>query len=203
MEKSIMAKEKIIEATMNLLLESKEDTENISIRAITKKAQVGIGLINYHFQTKERLIEIAVERIFNNAIIAFKPELSLGSDNTTEWGRQGAKSKFDFLISNPAISRIFMLTDLKNPKAADNTMRSVELCNQAIDGIAVPDKQRFLLAFTFVSVVQTLFLRKDLSKELFGYDINVKEQRDEVLDLLIDTLFGKVRHDQKGVKHGV
>ena len=48
--------------------------------------------------------------------------------------------------------------------------------------------------------MQALFLRKDLSKELFGYDINVKEQRDEVLDLLIDTLFGKVKHTQKGTE---
>ena len=200
MEKSMVVKEKIIEATMSLLLESKGNADEISTRAITKKARVGTGMINYHFQKKEHLIEIAVERIFNKAIIPYKPESTPAAKNTGEWVRQGAKSKFDFLISNPAIARIFMLTDLKNPKVADNTMRSAELCNQSVKGIAVSDKERFLLSFTFVSVMQALFLRKDLSKELFGYDINVKKQRDEVLDLLIDTLFGKVKRDQKGTK---
>jgi len=200
MEKSMVVKERIIEATMSLLLESKGNTDEISTRAITKRAKVGTGMINYHFQKKENLIEISVERIFNKVIIPYKPDLTLAADNTDEWVRQGAKSKFDFLISNPAISRIFMLTDLKNPKVADNTMRSTELCNQSVEGIAASDKERFLLSFTFVSVMQALFLRKDLSKELFGYDINVKEQRDEVLDLLIDTLFGKVKHAQKGTE---
>jgi len=196
MEKSMMVKERLIEATMSLLLESKGNTDEISTRAITKRAKVGTGMINYHFQKKENLIEISVERIFNKVIIPYKPDLTL-TDNTDEWVRQGAKSKFDFLIFNPAISRIFMLTDLKNPKVADNTMRSTELCNQSVENIAMSDKERFLLSFTFVSVMQALFLRKDLSKELFGYDINVKEQRDEVLDLLIDTLFGRIKHNQK------
>jgi hypothetical protein len=102
-----------------------------------------------------------------------------------------AKQVFDLLVDNPAISRISFLSDHKNPKMNDNTVKSALGTCKVLSDVEIPEKERFVLAFALISIIQTLFLRKDQSGELFGYDMNVKKQRDKVLDLLIDTMFGR------------
>ncbi len=47
------ARERIIEVTLNLLNEV-DDIEEITVRKIAERANVGVGLINYHF--KQRII---------------------------------------------------------------------------------------------------------------------------------------------------
>ena len=67
MEKNVQdhsdIKEKIIDATVSLIESSDGLIENITMRAIAQKADVAVGLINYHFTSKKNLIEICVQRI--------------------------------------------------------------------------------------------------------------------------------------------
>jgi len=62
--------------------------------------------------------------------------------------------------------------------------------SKTLGGFDFSEKERFVLAFALASVIQALFLRKEQSGELFGFDVNVKEQRDAVLDIIISRLFG-------------
>ena len=48
-------KETIIQTTIALIEEKGEDLDNIIVREISKKAGVGLGLVNYHFGNKEKL----------------------------------------------------------------------------------------------------------------------------------------------------
>ena len=50
-------KEAIIQATIALLRENGENLEAITVREICKSADVGLGLVNYHFGNKDNLIE--------------------------------------------------------------------------------------------------------------------------------------------------
>ena len=189
MKKSEEVKEKIIEVTISLIHESAGDVAEINTRAIAEKAHVGIGLINYHFQTKENLIEICVERMIGKVISVFAP--SAPELTPTARLKHSVKLVFDFFIANPAVTRISILSDCKNPKQDDNTMKSVMGICKGSDDFKIPENKRFIFAFTLVSVMQAMFLRKDQSNEYFGYDLNIKKQRDEVLDLLIDNIFGR------------
>ena len=203
MKKSDEVKERIIEATTRLIVQSDGDVMDINTRAIAQEAQVGTGLINYHFQTKENLIEICVERMISKVIAAFDPAVQ--QQQPAARLKQTAKLVFDFLVENPAVSRISILTDHKQPKADDNTMKSTGGMYRVLGGSGDlevpgasgdpgnpgdPGSAQFLLTFALVSTMQALFLRKEQSGELFGYDIRVKAQRDEALDLLVGTLFG-------------
>jgi len=189
MKKSQEVKEKIIEATICLISESDGNLATINTRAIADKAQVGIGLINYHFQTKENLIEICVERMIGRYIFKISP--SVLEQAPVSRLKHTAKRVFDLLMDNPAISRIFILSDQKNPKIDDNTVKSALGICKVLGDVGIPKDERFVLSFALISIIQTLFLRKDQSGELFGHDINVKKQRDDVLNMLIDTMFGK------------
>lgn len=80
--RAVEVKEKIIQATIALIETGEGNIEGISARAISEKAKVGLGMINYHFQTKENLISICVERIIGDVILSFKPELPPEQANT-------------------------------------------------------------------------------------------------------------------------
>ena len=187
MKKSVEVKEKIIEATICLISESNGDVTTIDIRTIADKAQVGTGMINYHFQTKENLIDICVERMIGRFVFKIPP--STLEQAPVPRLKRTAEQVFDLLMDNPAISRISFLSDHKNPKTNDNTVKSTLGIHKVLSDFEIPEKERFVLAFALMSIIQTLFLRKDQSGELFGYDVNVKQQRDEMLEMLIDSMF--------------
>jgi AcrR family transcriptional regulator len=188
MKKSIEAKERIIDATIILINEGEGDVSAINMRAIAEKANVGIGMVNYHFQTKERLVEICVERIIGREISAFSPDVPEGMHSPIERAKYTAKLVADFLFSNPSVSRISILSDLKSSKDDDNTMRSVFGLGATLKELPVPEQEWQLMAFTIVSTMQTMFLRP----QLFGLDMTVKEQRDRAIEQLVDRTLGYV-----------
>ena len=65
-------KEAIIHATIKLIEENSEHLEKITVRDICKNAGVGLGLVNYHFVSKDKLIEACVERIINGIVERFQ-----------------------------------------------------------------------------------------------------------------------------------
>ncbi|NLJ70189.1 MAG: TetR/AcrR family transcriptional regulator [Clostridiaceae bacterium] len=64
-------KEKIITTTISLIKTSDGLVDNITIREIAQKADVAVGLINYHFGSKNKLIEICVQRIISHVMKTF------------------------------------------------------------------------------------------------------------------------------------
>ena len=53
-------KERIINAATELIEKSGGEVKNITARAIAERSGVALGLINYHFESKENLIAICV-----------------------------------------------------------------------------------------------------------------------------------------------
>lgn len=65
-------KEAIIQATIKLIEENGEHLEEVTVREICKRAGVGLGLVNYHFGNKDKLIEQCIERMINGTVDHFK-----------------------------------------------------------------------------------------------------------------------------------
>ena len=64
-------KEAIIQATIKLIEEKGEHLEEVTVREICKRAGVGLGLVNYHFGNKDKLIKQCIERMINGNSRAF------------------------------------------------------------------------------------------------------------------------------------
>ncbi len=47
-------KDKIINVTIDLIKEANGNIDKITIREIAKRAEIGVGLINYHFKSKKK-----------------------------------------------------------------------------------------------------------------------------------------------------
>ncbi len=56
----------IIDATIQIIEESEGDIKNITARKIADRSGVALGLINYHFGSKENLIAESCGRIIND-----------------------------------------------------------------------------------------------------------------------------------------
>lgn len=186
MAKSQEIKEKIIQSTIELLKSSNGDVSNITIRSIAEKVDIGTGLINYHFGSKENLVEICVQRIISEVISVFKPNLQADIGEVDRL-KEVAKQVLDFLISNPEISRISILGDMVKPMLFDNTVNTVQGFMLTLQS---QKKDMLPLTYCFTLILQGLFLRKEVSTDILGFDFNNKQERDLFIELIIDKIYG-------------
>ena len=154
-------KEAIIQAAIKLIEEKGEHLEEVTVREICKRAGVGLGLVNYHFGNKDKLIEQCIERMINGTVEHFH--------NMT----------LDFLFEHYAISKISVLTDMQSPKENDNTYRTyaaylplVAACRPDLDEAAIKRKTLYL-----ITVMQQMFLRYEIISQILGIDLRQKENR--------------------------
>lgn len=188
MKNQVDVKEKIIEATMALIKESEGFVENITIRKIAKKANVPVGLLNYHFVSKDNLIEICVQKIIADIINVF-PNIKDKEDSKALKENKDinlfTKNVFKFLIKNPEISKISMLGDLSHPNPKNNSSISYRAILRAVPE---KDKNKKITAFIFLATIQSAFLNRSVSKELIGLDLNKEEDYNVFFDLVTNTL---------------
>lgn len=175
--------------TIKLIEQSDGDTESLTMRMIAENSEVGLGLINHYFVSKEKLIEICVQRIISGIVTTFKPTLLEGL-TPADAAACVASQVMDFLMANKQISRISILSDMKSPKSNDNTMGTAVGLARTMSGGQNPDDYREK-AFQLVCIMQECFLRRDILKECIGVDFNDKKQRDKYLHDVVADIMGK------------
>ncbi|MBD5463780.1 MAG: DUF4368 domain-containing protein [Lachnospiraceae bacterium] len=118
-------KEIIIQATIELIHEKGEKMNEITVRDICKRANVGLGLVNYHFDNKEKLIKLCVEQMVNGIVDNFRSirEKTEGLSPFEKMEYLGNMT-LTFLFEHYAVSKTSILTDMNMPKEDDNTYRT-------------------------------------------------------------------------------
>lgn len=178
-------KNKIIDVTVDLIKESNGNLDQITIREIAKRADIGVGLINYHFQSKKNLIAVCVQQIISGVIAQSKPDLA--SLTPIEQLKCSVKIPIDFLMENSEISKISILSDFMQGQANDNTFRTLARYYLHAGHVEQNEDTFFKTAF-LIHGLQGIFLRRELYKDRF--DFSDKAQRDTLIDRLVETLFG-------------
>lgn len=188
MDKSPSAKNHIIEVTTALIEQYNGDTKKITARIIAEKADVGLGLINYHFGSKENLIIECVQRIIGKVVAEFHMIQHYKTDK--ERLTVCATYVFNFLFEYPAISRISILGDLQNYTKNCNSVLTQQGFSRSLKGdISGDDKA--ILVFVLTAAMQTAFLGSDAAKQILGYDFTKSKDRSAYIKKLIDILFDK------------
>lgn len=190
-------KQHIIEITTELLKEYNGDTRQITSRLIARKAGIGLGSINYFFGSKENLITECIQKSINEMLIGFAPDITdcTKDDGLSDKARllSWACQTFDFLFSNQAVAAISIAGDMQNYTVDCNSVYTQRGFAFALRKVL--DKQAGrLLAFILVSAIQTAFLARDHAKEIIGYDLYSKKER----DLFIADTIAMLLHDTVG-----
>lgn len=180
MDNTEIRKEIIIQATIDLINEKGEQMENITVREICERANVGLGLVNYHFGNKERLLELCVERIVNGIVDQFQAIREKTEKLTaTEKLEMLGNITFTFLFEHSAVSRISILSDMRMPKEDDNTHKTYQAFLPLVSAVR-PDWDEKKLArktFQLIGVMQQSFLRHQVIRQIYGVDLIVPEER--------------------------
>ena len=151
-------KEAIIQATIKLIEEKGEHLEEVTVREICKRAGVGLGLVNYYFGNKDKLIEQCIERMINGTVEDFQ-NIREKTDGLTPFEKLEylGNMTLDFLFEHYVVSKISVLTDMQCPKENDNTYRTY--------------------AAYLITVMQQMFLRYEIISQTLGIDLRQKEKR--------------------------
>lgn len=185
-------KESIIQATIKLIEEKGENLNTITVREICKKANVGLGLVNYYFENKDKLIDICVEKIINGIVDKFNMIKEQTKDcSPYEKLECLGNMTLSFLFDHYAVSKISIMTDMRNPQENDNTHRTylafvplVEACHPDwnIDKIK-------RITYCLITTMQQAFLRHEIILLTQGVNLlNVEERKAYHNQLLKDLL---------------
>ena len=99
------SRDKILEAAFRLL--SKKGYANVSMRDIAAEAQVALGLLTYHFRTKENLFTALASKLVSTCFDDVVREMERGRD---EEERMHLLSEYfkKILIERPDVMKIFL-----------------------------------------------------------------------------------------------
>ncbi len=173
------AKQRILKATM-ALLEETQDSDKITIREIAARAGVGVGLINYHFQTREKLLYTAIGDDMVRMIEAMQgvPKTSSPADDLKEM----LKALCDVGIRYEKQMRIGVQYDL-----LQGDMGAVNYLLPLLREMHPKDETALrVMAFEIIAAIDLALFRNDVFFRLTGLDVRDKAQRDQVIDIIVN-----------------
>ena len=186
------AKESIIQATIELIEASGGNVRNITARSIAEKSGVSLGLINYHFGSKDKLIEICCGRIINRTLVSMSPEKIdyTQSDGLTDKERliSFATQTFEFIYENYSTVKISVLSDFQDYSPDSNSALTQKGFMLALRG-DMPEAQKKHIAFSLASIMQAAFLAGNSAKLITGYELKTPKQRAKFIADTVNMLF--------------
>lgn len=171
--------ELILQTAESFIIESGGDVERVTIRQIAERANISVGLVNYYFSSKTKLIEACVQRMIGGVVGSFVPQLPPDAGKAERLGKVAAQVA-DYLEGHPQISRISILGDLNTPDIRDNTMGTTRGFCWTVSK-DVTDADAMIRSFCLTAILQSAFLRKDVLKDTIGLDWNDEVQREQFL----------------------
>ncbi|MDF2882625.1 MAG: TetR/AcrR family transcriptional regulator [Clostridiaceae bacterium] len=178
------AKERIMDTMVELLMERK-DVNKITTRQIAERANVNVALINYYFQSKENLlnkaVEICMENIANKMFVNDREnELPVHRLKTM------IKTISTFAFDNYYLSEIAISCELKN--GGVNTSKMILPLLKEIFKEEKTEVELKTMAIQLIVPMQVIFLNAKAYKEYLLKDIFDEKQRNELLDKMIDNI---------------
>ena len=181
------AKEKLL-LTVVELLEQNKDASLYTNREIASMAGVNSALINYYFQSKENLLNKAVERRMQDMKEAFfvDDDKNLGPEERL---RKTIKTFAGFTFKYHILSVIAVSSEVKSGSLY--TTQIIKGSLKEIFGTGIDETSLKLMAMQIIIPLQHMFLHREKFEEELGFDFNDEEKRNTLLDKLIDNVLDK------------
>lgn len=188
LNKEINAKDKIIKATIEILNEVGEP-DKITIRQIAERANVGVGLINYHFQTKEKLLYTAVSDTMSEMAVQLQMLNADENEDPVQKLTTMLIELTDFAARHSKMSLILAAYDLEQGNM--ETPLYLMPILRKIYGNRKEEIEMRIIALEIITTLQVICTRSEVFKLYSGIDINIKSQRDTLINTIIKSVTQK------------
>jgi hypothetical protein len=181
------AKERLIEITIKMICEGKKPSE-ITVKDITERAKLGNGMVNYHFQNKDKLIRVAVKKVMSCVTrkLGNKIEESMPPVERLTFI---LKEAVNFIADNPEISKIAILDDLENNQRTAHLLSEDSSYNQCLKELYGDSMNKFWVKnYLIAGYINYIFLKAENVKKETEFDFYNKEQREKAIENLIQDL---------------
>lgn len=188
-----LTKDKILDATLNII--SNYGFQNVTIRKIALAANVNVASINYHFGSKDNVINEALEYLMIQAKRIFdhlkddktppKIRLKIFLENYSK-----SLEKYPDQIKNLIYQSIYEKNSSRNTYQDYLKTEGICLIKKAIQELS-PNDTDSILTLKSIQLLSCLSFPVLLGKrgcEIFDMDINQTELRNIYIQLLIDNI---------------
>ncbi len=179
------ARQTIIDAARALISET-DDVEKITTRQIAERAGVGVGLINYHFKSKDNLLSIAIGDVMTKTIWSFTKTGAYSKLSAAEKLRVMLKELYAQAGSSEKLIR-FILTREITEGNMQTPLYLVPLLKE-IFGERKDDIELRIIALQIIHPLQVTGLNAKPFHMYSGIDLFDAKQRSRFVDMLIDNL---------------
>ena len=186
-------KEDLIKITTDLIKENNGDVDKVTIRDIASRSGVSVGLINYHFGDKDKLIAECVQRIISNIVNSFKPTMDVDESlNKFDKGKmrliKTAQRVFGFFFEQPSISRVSILDDYRNYSNESSSYFSLRGFSAVIGDAIEDQEEKERISFLLTTSMQVAFLRSLTDSRFLDFDLSKVEDRNKYIEYLVNKL---------------
>ena len=193
----LSTKERIIRVTMDMIAE--EGLQNITIRKIAARAGVNVAAVNYHFGSKDVLINEALRNVIDQLKSAFEYLKTEGQDEKAKL-YTFVSSFIGIVVGYPDILKNMVRhaindhpLNVQEEYLAFIRHEGFALIKETIGKITpgLDDQVLSLKALNLVSGLNFLILMGEHLKELLGIDLYNEEMRQAYITILVDNICRK------------
>lgn len=178
------AKERIMEAMLKML-EANEDITTLTSREIASLSGVNTAMINYYYQSKDNLLNQAVNNymghVFEEIIIK-----SRGDGDAIDRLKVMIKTIADVAIRNFSSGEIAVLFDFK--KGSIDTAEMIIPLLKEHFGKRKTDDEIKVIGMQIIIPLQMMFLNEPLYRKYLTLDFQKPEERNKIIDAIIDNI---------------
>jgi len=178
-------RQKILDTAKEMLAET-DDLAGVTIRQIAERAGVGVGLINYHFKSKDNLFSIAIGNVMEQTIQRFMNDNACSKMGPDIRLRSLLKELCDSAGRDEKLVRFMMFREITE----GNMQAPLYLIPilKEIFGEQKNDMQLRVIALQILQPLQLSALNPASFHMYSGIDISNVEQRNNLIDGLVDNL---------------
>ncbi|MDD4170389.1 MAG: TetR/AcrR family transcriptional regulator [Desulfotomaculaceae bacterium] len=176
-------KEKIIQVVMNII--AQDGFQNITIRKIAAQAGVNVAAVNYHFGSKDAVINEALETVTNQLKNTFKYLRESNGSGETKLAIF-INNYTDILIKYPDIIKNMIYHQIYHRQIDEQIgyvkflrTEGIEIIKQTIGQIRpeLDDKSLYLRTLHLLSCISFPILMGEQIEEIMGVDLHNREIR--------------------------
>lgn len=179
------ARNRLLKAAIDIL-DEEPDVSRITVRRLAERAGVGIGLINYHFQSKDRLLNEAVNVRMSQMAEEFRDVDKANEMEPVEFIKYMLKKLSGFALRYRKLIQISISFALLQGEMEAEMYLLPSL--RAIYGRTKEESELRLIAFTLIKTMQAMYMRADDFIRFSGIDILDERQMNESVDRLVGNI---------------